>query len=113
MATKKLAPVVPAVPDVNPLNINYDRYEKREIPGDKERELVNRACGKGHGIFAIARILRANEVERQAQDPDNFQGLNNKDVMGLFEALVELSGDAYHAAGELGDVIADAAKEGK
>lgn len=113
MSAKKLAPTVQPAPQVNPLNINYDRCNEHEIPDDYARDLVNRACGKGQGIAAIARILRANEAERQSQDADNFQGLNNADVTGLFEALVELSEDAYRAAGALGDVIIGATRKGK
>jgi hypothetical protein len=90
--------------EVNPLNADYDRFLPDDITDEDLRFPLNRVFGKTRGMLAIARILRANSVEKMAQGITR-RTLNQQDEQGLFEALVELAMASRVEIAELGDAI--------
>ena len=95
--------------DTNPLNYDYGRFAKDEIPNENVRRPLNHVYARLNGISAISTILRANEVERQAQE-DGLT-LTNPLQNGLFDALVELADGAVDQATELGEYLFKRTKE--
>jgi hypothetical protein len=90
--------------EINPLNVDYDRFLPEDIADEDLRFPLNRVCGKTQGMLAIARILRANSVEKMAQGITH-QTLTQQDEQGLFEALVELAMASRAEIAELGDAV--------
>jgi hypothetical protein len=73
----------------NPLNVEYTRFDKHEIPDHSLRELLNDQGRAFRGIAAIGRILQASEVEKDAQQAEG--SLTAVLEMGLYDALIFLA----------------------
>jgi hypothetical protein len=94
------------------LKIDYPgRFPDDEIPSDKTRVPLNNACRALEGITAIAKILFANEVQRDAHGED-ADVLSVATAFGLFEALIFLAEHGDSSATDLGGVLFREAMKG-
>jgi hypothetical protein len=75
--------------DTSALNIEYSNYEKEDIPENVSRNALNGILDKASAMTTISLILRASEIERQAQE-DGGECLNRSLVDGLHKALIQL-----------------------
>lgn len=87
------------------------RFCEDEIPSDKTRKPLNTVCRALDGITSIAKILYANEVERDAGG-EGAQVLSTTLVYGLFEGLVLLAEHGNFNATDLGEALFQEAKKG-
>jgi|GEM_PF-6159572 len=86
------------------------RFAKEDIPQDAARDDFNRAALAVEGIEAIAKILHANEVERQSQG-ENADCLDKRTMSGLLAALLHLAGSANFALQDAVDASVEIFRE--
>jgi len=99
-----------APPCIAALRIAFEgTFDKSEIPDTSDRVRINNVRRAFAGIQAVAKILYANEVERDSQGPDG-DVLDIKTTYGLFDALVYLSHGGNTDAFDLGQSLCIQAK---
>jgi hypothetical protein len=105
-------PILDASVCIGALRVDYPgRFGEDEIPCDKTRLPLNVTCRALDGIQAIAQILYAYGVERDAGG-EKAQCLSARTVFGLHEALIILVEKGNTNATDLGDALFHEAKGG-
>lgn len=109
--TKKLDPApVEDIPDFNPLNLPYGRFDEKEIAEYDVRDPVNTLINKFSAMRAISAVLYASEIEKQAQGKE--LALTDCLTEGLFLALKELAADGTQQAELFGNYFRDLERKG-
>lgn len=112
MAKPKLntVPIEPAS-EPNPLVIDYQRILDHEITDAEMRNPINRTYAAFNGICTIVKILRANEVEKQANSGE--WSLPATDQAALFQTVAVLADVGLQDIEELGDYIVGMQRRGE
>lgn len=87
--------------DLNPLGVDWGlRFDEKEIHDFALRCGINAVHRKMRAMNAISIILQAHCTEQTSQDKPS--GLHDIQAGGLFDALIELSGDGVSQSEDIG-----------
>ena len=96
--------------EANPLLIDFPRFLANEITDAEMRTPINRAHAAFNGIRTLGKILRANEVERQANQGE--WSLPASDQEALFQSVLILADVGFHDLENLGEYLTTIHKGG-